>query len=121
MRKRPWCAFIGEFEAVRVDNGEVFSSGKCFLPQPMQDMLFGRIMQAKEAGDSGVSVQFALRISIVKPTGTKASATGYEYVPHSLIKSEDSSPMLALREQAKAALLAIAAPPSTAAKATAKK
>lgn len=109
--ERQWCAFIGEFEAVRIDTGEVSVSGKCFIPQPMQDMLFGRIMQQKEVStDGGANVQFAIRVKIVAPAKGRPSITGYEFQCETILESNDSSPMQSLRDQAKAAVLALSAP-----------
>lgn len=112
--ERQWCAFIGEFEAVRIDTGEVAKSGKCFIPQPMQDMLFGRIMQQKEVStDGGANVQFAIRVKIVAPAKGRPSITGYEFQCETILESNDTSPMQSLRDQAKQAVLALSAPKVT--------
>lgn len=106
--KGEWISFVGDVEAVTPD-GEIFRAPRVFLAQPMEDMLFSALMQAKEA-DEGATIQFAARVSIVKPTPGKPSMTGYEYRVTPLVQAEDSNPMKALRDQAKQAVLALSAP-----------
>lgn len=101
--KGQWTQFKGELEAVTPE-GEIFASGSCFLPQPFEDMLLSQLMQAQEK-DDGATVSFAARISLVAPKKGKPSATGYEYRVMPLVDVRESSPLLTLREQAKAALL----------------
>lgn len=106
--KGDWLAFVGDIEAVTPD-GAIYRSPRVFVPQPYQDMLFSALMSAKEADETG-SVQFAVRVSIVKPAPGKVSAVGYEYRATPLVSAEDTSPMKAIRDQAKSALLALSAP-----------
>lgn len=109
--EREWIGFKGEFEAVRCDTGQVFNSGVVFVHPPLTDMIFGRLMKAKEE-DENATVQFAIRTVLVKPTPGKVSATGYEFRVVSLMEANEVSPLRALREAAKAELLKLAAPTS---------
>ena len=109
--KGDWIAFVGDIEAITPE-GEVFRAPRVFLAQPMEDMLFTALMTAQEQ-DAGATVQFAARVSIVKPTPGKPSMTGYEYRVTPLVQAEDTNPMKTLREQATAAVKLLSAPAST--------
>lgn len=116
--KGEWTQFKGQFEAVTED-GEVFGSGACFVPQPFEDMLFGQLAQAQEA-DPKATVQFACRVSIVPPVKGKPSATGYEYRCMPLVEAAESSPVAALRNLVKEKRSLLAAPKQESASESAK-
>lgn len=124
-----WVQFIGDMEAVRIDTGENIVSNRAHVPQPMEDMLYGAVMEAasKEANKpvaelqkEGVrvlkltdqSVQTAVRVSIKAPNPNKPSATGYEFVVEPLIAQERVSPLQALRLRAQPAIARLSAPKS---------
>lgn len=81
--------FHGAFEAVNAATGELFKSGKAFLPGVVESLM----MDAVNAADGG-SVDFALEIG-VKPAN---SATGYEYTVRPLQKLAVSDELQALRD-----------------------
>lgn len=98
----PWDAIVGNFEACRIDNGQIFAGIKAFIPEPMGTLLVAKVKEL----DVGEKVEFALMISI-KPADTK---TGYEYVCSPIIESESTSEMAKLRQQVNANLAALPAP-----------
>jgi hypothetical protein len=108
--KGDWLQFIGQFEAVTPD-GEIYSSPRCHIPQPFEDMLFSQLQMAQER-DPKATVTFAVRVSVVPPTKGKPSAVGYEYRVTPLIDSEaESNPLTLLRQQvAKAGMPALKGP-----------
>lgn len=88
-----WVAFTGNFEAVNVNNGEIFRSNIVFLPEPAHSLLLGTLQRAGE----NASVQFGFLI------GVKASSKGslgYEYTTQPIVEQTENDPLLALREQA---------------------
>lgn len=95
-----WNAFLGAFEAVRLDTGEVFQGTQCFLPNQLTDLL---VSQVNRLGETG-SVEFAVEVG-VKPSD---SPIGYEYTVKNLIKPTGGDPLAALRD--KVQTLALAAP-----------
>lgn len=93
-----WVSFKGQFEAIRADNQKRFVSGQVFLQPPFDDMLYAKLLDA-QSQDSKAGVQFAIQVSIVRPTKGKPSATGYEFRVVPVIESEESSPLALLRTQ----------------------
>lgn len=115
--KGPWTSFRGEFKCVRED-GKEFLSGACFVPQPMEDMIFGRLQALQTDPDvshRAAGVDFALRVSIVPPRPGKPSATGYEYKVVSHIEAELSDPMKQLEARVQASIKALPKPGETSA------
>lgn len=106
--KGEWISFKGQFEAM-TPQGELFASGQVFLPQPFEDMLFSKLQEAQQQ-DEKASVQFAVRVFCVPPTKGKPSMTGYEYRCEPLIESNETSPLLSLREQVLAKTKLLEAP-----------
>lgn len=97
----PWTKLTGSFEAVRIKDGEVFNSGACFLPEPMNSMLAAQLSQTdKEGKRTTRAVEFSIMVS-VKRTDT---AIGYEYVAKSLVTLDQADPLAALREKTVKAL-----------------
>lgn len=118
----PWVSLIGRFEAVRQNDGKIFSSPQCFLPAPMDEMLAGQLeltepvmekevdKDGKETGkqvqavdSEGVgktkpvndSVQFGLEIGVK----TAETAVGYEYTSIPLVEPGGADPLADLRKQ----------------------
>lgn len=98
-----WNAFLGAFEAIRVDTGEVFQGSQCFLPSAISDLLVASVRKHQE-NDAGALVEFAVEVG-VKPSDTPI---GYEYTVKNLIKPSGGDPLAALR--GKVEQLALAAP-----------
>lgn len=108
---REWTALVGAFEGVNLETGEVFDSGKCFLPEPAGSMLASAIIQ-----NPGTHIDFAVEIG-VKPTNT---AIGYEYTVRNLADPVADDKLTSMRQlyapEAKAALEAPKAAPGKARK-----
>lgn len=82
--------FKGEFEAINVENGEVFRAPVCYLPSIAETMLQVALAQ------SNGGVQFGFEIGI-KPHDSQK----YEYTCTPLIKpDEKDDPLLKMRQMA---------------------
>lgn len=102
----PWCAFLGNFEAINTATGEVFQSGQCFVPKAVEDMLVGSV-KAAQGDDENASVQFALEVGVEQD---ERSATGYVYYVKNLVKTAAADPLAALRAIVHQAVPQLAAP-----------
>jgi hypothetical protein len=85
-RESDWKAFIGQFEAINLDTGEVFNSGKCFLPDFAANLVAGQF-----TGEVS-NVEFAFT---VQAKSDDSSATGYVYSVRPLIEGADAGEQLA--------------------------
>jgi len=89
-----WHMLTGQFEATRVDTGEVFTSGGAFLPEPLNDMICAQLLQKDKDGNRVTdSAQFSVMVSI-KPAD---NAFKYEYVARQLAEVEQADPLASLR------------------------
>ncbi len=84
--------FRGDVTAVN-ENGEEFRSGVCYLPSPIDEMLYSQVKAIEEAGDKNAAVEYAFDI-FVAPSDKSPVGYSYEMVP--LISVEQSDPMKAL-------------------------
>lgn len=82
-----WVAFTGNFKAIRLSDGEVFSGSQLFVPEVVTELLAPVVRAAQ-----GADVEFAFDIG-AKGTDTEV---GYEYMVNPLMKIEESAPLLAL-------------------------
>ena len=73
-----WSCFVGEFQAVNLETGEIFNSGKCFLPEIVESGILAQLSQAE-------GVKFAFEIGI-KPN--EDLGIGYEYTAKSLLQPQ---------------------------------
>lgn len=89
-----WIALTGTFKAINIDEGEVFTSTKCFLPAVATDYLVEYLRN-----DSS-SVEFALQIDSV-PSDT---VIGYEYIVKPLLEIDEPKALSELAARAKIAL-----------------
>lgn len=90
----PWLALVGEFEAVRESDGQVFVAPQAFLPEPVNGMIGNRFL-----GDSDTKlVEFVFDI-YVKPSD-RAGGTGYEYIARPIVEPHQSDSLTHLREKA---------------------
>lgn len=83
-----WLAFIGDFEGVHMESGEVNRSPVCFLPEPAQGMLEAALLK----NENGVEFSFIIG---VKPN--KTSTTGYEYTVKPVVASKQNDALEKLR------------------------
>lgn len=90
---------IGQFEATRVSDRKVFRAPVAFLPEPMHGMI---VAAFKNSESEKPSLQFAATVGI-KPTN-RAGGTGYEFTVTPLVQPAESDALIALRNQAVAAL-----------------
>jgi hypothetical protein len=74
--------FRGNFKATRIEDGAVFHSPVCFLPQMASDLL----LPVVENDQSGMGVQFGFDIGI----RAAETATGYEYAVNPLVENTNS-------------------------------
>ena len=82
-------AIVGEFEAVRMDTGEIFSSGVLYLPPGMHD----RICAVFSGENPPSQVKFALEIAIA----AASNPAGYSWVGKELIEPIGEDPLSDIR------------------------
>lgn len=80
--------FIGNFEATNVITGEVFRSGKMFLPPVAANLLDGAVAAA-----NGGAVDFAFDIGVKEAD----NQIGYEYTASPLIEAGANDPISILK------------------------
>lgn len=81
--------FLGSFEATNVETGEVFRSGKLFLPNVASNLL-----EAAVANNGGANVEFAFDIG-VKEDDT--SAVGYVYTASPIMEASENDPIALMK------------------------
>ena len=84
----PWVKFKGNFQGTAVDTGELFKSGKLFLPGVASDLLEAELMN-----DEVTNVELAFDIHAVEDD---TSAVGYVYTVTPLIEVGENDPIMAL-------------------------
>ena len=93
----PWIAFTGQFEATNIETGEVFQSGKCHMPEPLDQMIHDVIVQKDTDGNPAVeSVQFAYTVGVKRRDDLQV---GYEYTLREIVSADAADPLAALRDQ----------------------
>lgn len=102
---RVWSAITGEFRGVNLATGEIFRSGKLFLPGGIHEVVEGAVKSLPE--DGGV-VKFAFEIRTVEAK----NPIGYSYQAANLMPMESETDSLAdvIAAIAAPAVAAIAAP-----------
>lgn len=84
--------FQGQFEGINLDTGEVFSSGKLYLPGGLSEQFEAFLTKALET-DPKTQVQFGFEIASQKAT----NPIGYSYVAAPFHKPEKNDALAALR------------------------
>lgn len=99
----PWTAFLGEFEAVNIQTGEVFKGSQAFVPEPAESMIAAKLRETDEEGKRAhTSVEFAFEVGVKGIIF--ADRETYEYTVKPLVEAQQSDKLSALRDAAKAAL-----------------
>lgn len=88
-----YTGLVGEFEAVRASDKEVFRSAKCFLPKNATELIEGSFDVTTKS-----PLSFGFEISVKYD---QKSTTKYVYVIKPLLKPTESSPLLLLANQIK--------------------
>jgi hypothetical protein len=88
-----WTAFKGQFEGVRLDDGEIFRSSDLFLPEVATDMLVPVVMEHGEEG-----VQFAFTIG-ARAVADRAAPeiVKYEFICKPLVEVSQTDPLEAFK------------------------
>jgi hypothetical protein len=86
----PFVRFLGEFEAVNLLTGEMFSAPACILPKFLEDQL------APACEPDKMPVTFAVEIGAVY---NKDVPTKFMYTAQPLVETVSSAPMKQLKEQ----------------------
>lgn len=94
--------FVGNFEAVNAADGEIFRSGKMFLPSIVEELL----RDAVDAVGEG-SVEFALEIGAEH---SEKGNMGYAYTVRPLRKMAESDSLAHLRAEVAEKMKALPAP-----------
>lgn len=100
--------FMGNFEATNVRTGEIFRSGKCFLPPVATNLLEGAV-----AGANGAPVMFAFDIGVKEDD---ESSVGYVYTATPILDAGEADPIEQMKKTINAPAL-----PAPVVKADAKK
>lgn len=82
--------FIGRFEGVNLETGDVTASGALILPGIAENLLAGAI-----SADQAEAVDFAFEVG-VKPS---KSPVGYDFTVRSLIEHRGADPLAAIRHE----------------------
>lgn len=91
----PWQALRGRFKVVNYHTGEEHTSGICFLPNYITDMIAGELQASQDA-----KPQVAFVVDIWAKY-SEASATTYEYGADQVIEADkDNDPLELLDKQA---------------------
>lgn len=90
-RGQIWSALVGSFEGVNLQTGEVFRSGKLFLPGGIHETVEAAVRAI--SGQDGMSVKFGLELRSVKDT----NPIGYSYQAINLIPAEAGDELSPLR------------------------
>jgi hypothetical protein len=96
-REDEWMGFVGQFEAVHAETGEIVRSGKCFLPQYAAEIVAGQF------GEDAETVTFGFVVCAEKDD---SSAVGYTYSVRPLIDTSggEDDPLLELRGEVSKAI-----------------
>lgn len=89
----PYTYFAGNFEAINLDGGEVYRSGKMFLPKGLSELMEAQV-KAALAEDSSASITFGFEIQAVKST----NAIGYSFQAATLRKPEAEDELSNIRK-----------------------
>lgn len=84
-----WSAITGSFEGVNIETGDVYRSGKLFLPNGIQEVVEAAL---KGTGDNG-SIKFGLELRSVKAS----NPIGYSYQAVPLVKPSADDPLAEMR------------------------
>jgi len=90
-----YISFVGTFEAINLQSGEVYKSGVMYLPAGISEQFEKAIdAQKDKAGDDNVSMEFAFEIGSI-PSKNPA---GYSYQARALRSAAAIDPLKELRE-----------------------
>lgn len=85
--------FVGNFEGVNLETGDVYHSGKLFLPRGISELVEAAIKEAQKT-DKNASVSFAFELRSVKAN----NPIGYSYEARALKKPEQEDELGELRK-----------------------
>jgi len=91
-----FAGFLGNFEATNVASGEVFRSGKMFLPTVCSSLL-----EAAIAANNGANVEFGFDIGVKEAD----NSVGYEYTATPIIEASETDPVSLLKSRISAPAL----------------
>lgn len=86
----PYVAFIGDFRAVNLKNGEEFASAKIIMPKIIEEQIAG----AGPGGSGDKEIKFAFQLGVKYDA---EAATKYVYTFRPLLETADASVMDELR------------------------
>lgn len=100
-----WIAFLGQFEAVRAEDGVRFRSNVLILQDPAEGLLLAALQDAKTR-DKDASLSFAFNVGLRTSERWSVSGEGnsYEYTVDSVINVERTDPLAHLRQSLQAVL-----------------
>jgi hypothetical protein len=89
-------AFIGEFEAINLEDGRVFRSGRLYLPKGISEVM-EKTFAGIKSSDKNATVEFAFEIASVKAS----NPIGYSYEAKALRKATQVDALADLRNTMK--------------------
>lgn len=120
----PWTALLGEFEAVRLSDGQAFLSSQCFIPGPAGELLVNQVRQfiteeipvsseefkkhGKTYKTNGDVVELALIVG-AKPN-ERPDGAPYEFTVRPIVPVQKADALAALRDKMAQKVKLLAAP-----------
>lgn len=108
----PWVALVGDFEAVRLSDREVFRGPVCFLPEPFMSIIV-KAVQASLTKSEKQEIQEAVQFACIIGAKPAKTSTGYEYTCEPLIETKSSDRLQQLRNLTAAQIPALPAAKKT--------
>lgn len=94
--------FVGNFEGVNLDTGDVLQSARLYLPDGACQALENQVTEVQGKKGKSALVQFAFEIRAVKLPST-SKGIGYSYETAAILKPEQADPIAAMRAAVAAA------------------
>lgn len=85
--------FVGNFEAINMQSGEVYKSGKLFLPKGISELVEDGVKKGREK-DPNASISFAFQVNSIKAK----NPIGYSYKVLQLKPVEPEDELKAIRD-----------------------
>lgn len=97
--------FLGQFEAVSFETGEIIKSGMCYLPSYFADTIRAYIERLSKSG-SAAGLEFAIEIGMEpNPRSKEGEGVAYQYYVKNLIPPAQNDPLEALKRRVPKAVL----------------
>ncbi len=90
-----YTALIGDFEAINLQDGKIYRSGKLYLPAGIQEVIEAPLQAAADHDPpQSIAIRFGFELSSVK----SGNPIGYSYQARPLVKPAADDPLMELRQ-----------------------